>query len=1042
MGLFSCSSVNQRNLSFRSPASILNCKNLVRSLFGLSPTKATTSELSSGVVEARSVDNLVEAIFDMKTTHSEQDVYVRSLEQSKLLKDFDLEREHLDKIIQTLGSANKQGEVKDWLKNTLSHSLSEKLARTSSKFDDSLEDLRRLASLDLDETGIEKILKDSDELKRLGFDLDEYKSLAKFFKESKDLGVDNIRERLLKQFAKLGSSEEDEFIDLSKLIEGIDYYKMSDEEVSSFFKDADLIRVLGLRKDTLRKVLVGLKEGQDLSAIKAKIMPDFSTMGIEFEGAIPGSMTYGDVLRKIGETLEELYPGTKVTYKDGGSYSSQLVYKRNGIEYVYDVGGDSSLSFPDSKRGVEIASPILRDQKDVAVHFEVLSRLKKIGMDQRPDQAGIHIHYGIDAANTTNEQMLQIYELFYKIDGPLRRFFFVNENRGYINLKNMEGSIVSLKERIKVSPGTSIKEAIKTGTQDWARPTPFSATRSTLRYVGNYGTLESRFFNSSLDTGVLEMYTDFTIKLMEAWKSGNSEVFTYVKETPADQISMGRIAELIDARLAKEIDKFDNLPNENINANAIAKFEKEGVEISEDIVPNKPTLEQVEEGISSYRSDRELGLVARKMNSLSEEDFKKAAKSLIENEYAGEFTLQSIGKAFVNENLSEETILEITSALIKKSRGDAFEGIVPGLYGTLGPDKTHKFLEDSILPSATDLQKISILNGMKARTMKVPSVQDFVLKNFVEKKQSMPVMELVPDVFLAKQDLPDRPLAMQKIILKDYNFSDSLKQRIMNYCVFNQKHHPNTFTTSINFMLSSSNKKDTYFSHFLSYLNNDLEEFIPGMEKWIQMGMDNSFDSRVVDGNAILNVFKKWDRKFYNYAHEGRSAGGVFANFVRKIVDFSEAGNRVQYQLLSSIIHHIDRGFIFVPDKEVHFLDLLKLHKEDFTTDSFENLLSLYRKVNSDTKVYPQSVARDFLDSFETMSSWGRTENAKRLEELIIRLKDEVIKPLPKSDNRSKLLAEANGHLKDVREAIKKNIEADERAEAERAARAVQQQPR
>ncbi|MBK24629.1 MAG: hypothetical protein CME70_11595 [Halobacteriovorax sp.] len=1039
MGLFSCSSVNQRNLSFRSPASILNCKNLVRSLFGLSPTKATTSELSSGVVEAKSVDNLVEAIFDMKTTHSEQDVYVRSLEESKLLKDFDLDREHLDNIIQTLGSANKQGEVRDWLKNTLSHALSEKLARTSSKFDDSLEHLRRLASLDLDEAGIEKILKESDELKRLGFDLDEYKSLAYLFKGTEDPSTDKIRERLLKQFAKLGSSEEEEFIDFSKLIEGIDYYKMSDEEVSSFFKDADLIRVLGLRKDTLRKVLAGLKEGKDLKAIKAKIIPDFSTMGIEFEGAIPGSMTYGDVLKKIGETLEELYPGTKVTYKDGGSYSSQLVYKRNDIEYVYDVGGDSSLSFPDSKRGVEIASPILRDQKDVAVHFEILSRLKKIGMDQRPDQAGIHIHYGIDAANTTNEQMLEIYELFYKIDGPLRKFFFVNENRGYINLKNMEGAIADLKDRIRIKPGTSVKEPIKTGTQDWARPNAFNATRSTLRYVGRYGTLESRFFNSSLDTGVLEMYTDFTIKLMEAWKSGNSEVFTYVKETPADQISMGRIAELVDARLAKEIDKFDNLPNENINANAIAKFEKEGVEISEDIVPNKPTFEQVEEGITSYRSDRELGLVARKMNSLSEEDFKKAAKSLIENEYAGEFTLQSIGKAFVNENLSEETIMEITSALIKKSRGDAFEGIVPGLYGTLGPDKAHKFLEDSILPSATDLQKMSILNGIKARTMKVPSVQDFVLKNFVDKKHSMPVMELVPSVFLAKQDLPNRPLAMQKLILKDIDFSESVKQELMNYCLLNHKHFPDTFNTSINFMLSTSSKKDTYFSQFLTYLNNDLEELIPGMEKWIQMGMDNSFNSRMVDSNAILNVFKKWDGKFYNHSHEGRSAGGVFSNFVRKIVDFSEAGNRVQYQLLSSIIGHIDRGFIFVPDKEVHFLDLLKLHKEDFTTDSFQNLLSLFSKVKGHNKINPHFVARDFLDSFETLSNWGRSENAKRLENLIIRLKEEVIKPLPKGDNRSKLLADANARLKEVREAIKKNIADEEKAKAERAARAQQE---
>ncbi|MBK26791.1 MAG: hypothetical protein CME70_22510 [Halobacteriovorax sp.] len=801
------------------PASVISCHDLALNL--LENPRA-----------AGDLDELTDAVFRLKIDAPELEGLEELLRGSPLFNKLSLGDQAFNKAIRLLKSEAPEASVNKDLKKLIANEAKSYLSKENSSFKELRLVLTILPSLKLESSAYKRLLKNSNELKILGLTDDEsIKGLVDL------ISSNNTRDEIYKRFlfsriSNMGSSADDDFYTFPVLVQNIKRVTMTAEEMDFYFKDADLGRVLGIRKSALKRVVKDFREGTDLDALIKKHVPDHSTIGIEFEGSIPDDVSYFEVAKSMRGIISELYPGKEISIT-GKSGSSKISFEKDGLEYIYVVKSDASLKFEAGKNGVEIVSPIIRDGKDLANHIELLSRLKKLGVDQRPDQAGIHIHYGIDTRSVTHEQLLELFQAFHKMEANLRKVFHVNEGRGYLGRQNLERAMTSLSTIALSNPNRPLSS--RTGRN------AFSSSRAIIRFINSYGTLESRYFNSTLEPEILELYTDFTIRFLEAWKRGDANVLGYIKNTSEDEISILKIAELLDARLAKESDKFDSLLNDNMTFDELklaleAPRERQVLELSE--------LDQVK---NSY----ELSDLAYQLENISEAEFKESFKKIIDHKLSSEFSLTALGRSLSNPNLDEELVTFYSRELLKKSRGDALETLIPSLYKKLGGEKTHKLLEAEILPEATDYQIRSLLLGISKREEDIPELTEFITKHFIDKEIPDVAMEIIPNILWSQKDISSGMDLFKKIIARDFDFTLKKKKLLMNF-LFERGEDELIETT-----LKNSAYKEVYGKFLMEKLSESTLPYDPKYFKWITISQ--SVVKKEEQMLAVMKAMRRFD---------------------------------------------------------------------------------------------------------------------------------------------------------------------------------------
>lgn len=249
-----------------------------------------------------------------------------------------------------------------------------------------------------------------------------------------------------------------------------------------------------------------------------------STVGFEFEGAIPAQLTYQDVAKRIKDKAQELYPERtieleEVEYDYGLSDYKVLIFGDEETLTI-SVKSDMSLSMEDKTlNGIEITSPIMKTQKDYMNFLTLLEDLKELNLKARQDVGGIHFHYGLPL-DRTYADLVPLYEVFAKGYESLLNYFKANPGRGFQSVDKFVESFDELKKVAKSNPELPIRNYSVSQLHN----------RSILRILPPLHTWEIRFFNSTLDPEINEFYREFSDRLYSMWLKRDPRLQDFLRE--------------------------------------------------------------------------------------------------------------------------------------------------------------------------------------------------------------------------------------------------------------------------------------------------------------------------------------------------------------------------------------------------------------------------------------------------------------------------------------------------------------------------------
>lgn len=267
-----------------------------------------------------------------------------------------------------------------------------------------------------------------------------------------------------------------------------------------------------------------------------------NTWGIELELKHNNKYSRKDVALKIQDYLNSLGHKTKFSTIDinrrgipekeipkdmpKSPYNDYLIeYELNGRNYVWTVpfepdfyNANRGINYP----GVEITSPIMRDEKDHFTFEKIVNFLNKIGLEVAFNKGGTHIHWGIGKLKI--KDITRIYEAYYKSFPEIKKIFNPDPDRGYISFEDLENTLFKLRD-IK-NKNLSLEDL----------ENPYEVFRNgPIRYNIRIKTFESRFFNSSKNPKEILFFTMFSraffLKVLE-----DDSFYTSLHKLSADEI--------------------------------------------------------------------------------------------------------------------------------------------------------------------------------------------------------------------------------------------------------------------------------------------------------------------------------------------------------------------------------------------------------------------------------------------------------------------------------------------------------------------------
>ncbi len=292
------------------------------------------------------------------------------------------------------------------------------------------------------------------------------------------------------------------------------------------------------------------------------------TMGVELEGVFRGP-TRDDAVNAIITGLSEefkkhIYIGAKIEvehydYKTrrgeprkGSKIIVQSAQSSNSVEW--NIRDDGSIQPPAGSIGIEIVSPILRSASDVDKYERIRDFLSRFGFRAQPDSAALQIHVGMTETGpiakdkeTSPEKIAEVLMTiltFSKIEKQLMQIFEINPNRQKFSMPTppaMVGAILNGQIPLK---GTNLYDVIEKyyNYRYWAL---------NVHALFQFGTVEIRFANSTLDQQVTESLLDLSYKLVQAVRTKDQRLFALLYKYSESDIPIEEVAYALNIKIKK-----------------------------------------------------------------------------------------------------------------------------------------------------------------------------------------------------------------------------------------------------------------------------------------------------------------------------------------------------------------------------------------------------------------------------------------------------------------------------------------------------------
>jgi hypothetical protein len=260
-----------------------------------------------------------------------------------------------------------------------------------------------------------------------------------------------------------------------------------------------------------------------------EVNPDFwlkHTLGIEAELVIPSNLTFNNVAEILTKYIKQNNPDSQVTRKieyDIAHGRDVIVVNQldKGIVKRWEIGEDLSIVPPNGFRGVEIASPVLKDSNDLNFWYQFLDKLNEHGAQSVPRSGGTHFHTRM--LNLTGRKIILLTSLWSKIEEEIHSLLKTSYNRKkftpiYPKTLKLELNMYMEKLISDLNIEWDPNEVISLF-KDYSDPHILS--QSTTRYsldvlssMRRYGTFEFRIFSSTNDPKLMQRYVDFISRLL------------------------------------------------------------------------------------------------------------------------------------------------------------------------------------------------------------------------------------------------------------------------------------------------------------------------------------------------------------------------------------------------------------------------------------------------------------------------------------------------------------------------------------------------
>jgi hypothetical protein len=239
------------------------------------------------------------------------------------------------------------------------------------------------------------------------------------------------------------------------------------------------------------------------------------TFGVEIE-------VTGQTRRRVAEAVASVVGGTPEYV--GGAYDKFRVKATDGR--TWQVMRDSSVSGDYHHQG-EVVTPVLR-YEDLETLQNVVRAVRACGA-KVDESCGIHIHVG--AQSLTASQIANVAKMVYQQEALISPALQIASGREYRYAKRVSAAFL---ERLRNTPPQTMDDLNRAWFGHF-NPTPQHYDESryhglNLHSVWYRGTIEFRWFNSTLHAGKVKAYVQLCLKLV-AKAASSSRVKAERRET-------------------------------------------------------------------------------------------------------------------------------------------------------------------------------------------------------------------------------------------------------------------------------------------------------------------------------------------------------------------------------------------------------------------------------------------------------------------------------------------------------------------------------
>ncbi|MBL7671062.1 MAG: amidoligase family protein [Bdellovibrionaceae bacterium] len=210
------------------------------------------------------------------------------------------------------------------------------------------------------------------------------------------------------------------------------------------------------------------------------------TVGVEVEGVLPGQNQWDVYSRMRFEVVNILEHSTGVARVAPHPLANFIEFDFNGRTHVFTIKLDGTIKPPQGFFGIEITSPIMHNEQELEIFTHIVSELNsRLGYTPEPSSTGLHVHLGFKDSSEEEKKLTLL--AFEALESTLHAHFKPNPGRrGHL------ASVVGQTDRWSAARLDFIGFLTRIHGE-------FPNIRMSHLREGNYGTIEVRFFNSTMN---------------------------------------------------------------------------------------------------------------------------------------------------------------------------------------------------------------------------------------------------------------------------------------------------------------------------------------------------------------------------------------------------------------------------------------------------------------------------------------------------------------------------------------------------------------